>query len=60
MVHCSDPERVIADLERRNVAGVAAGFHRDFSPLPPPPGLPSVRVPAWRADDVLLCLRPHL
>ncbi|MBL7260391.1 phosphotransferase [Paractinoplanes lichenicola] len=64
IVHGGDPERVIADLDRRNVVGVMAGFagfFRDISRLPPPPSLPSVRsFQRWQADELLPWLRRHL
>ncbi|GID26968.1 hypothetical protein [Paractinoplanes brasiliensis] len=64
IVHGGNPERVIADLDLRNVAGVAArfaGFLRDFSRLPPPPGLPSVRaLQRCQADEVRPWPRRHL
>ncbi|MDY7084291.1 MAG: hypothetical protein SYR96_04235 [Actinomycetota bacterium] len=38
---------------------MAAGFLRDFSRLPPPPGLPSVRAfQRWQADEVRLAAAP--
>lgn len=64
IVYGGNPERVIADLDRRNVVGVMAGFtgfFRDISRLPPPPGLPSVRsFQRWQADELLPWLRRHL
>ncbi|GAB2596470.1 hypothetical protein Aab01nite_71740 [Paractinoplanes abujensis] len=64
IVHGGDPERVIADLDRRNVVGVMAGFagfFRDVSRLPPPPSLPSVRAfQRWQADELLPWLRGRL
>ncbi|WP_250035780.1 phosphotransferase [Paractinoplanes maris] len=63
-VHGGDPERVIAGLDRRTVTGVFAGFagfFRDISRLPPPPGLPSVRAfQRWQADELLPWLRREL
>ncbi|MCO8272700.1 aminoglycoside phosphotransferase family protein [Actinoplanes sp. TRM 88003] len=63
-VHGGDPERVIAGLDRRIVTDVFAGFagfFRDISRLPPPPGLPSVRAfQRWQADELLPWLRREL
>ncbi|MBM2618686.1 aminoglycoside phosphotransferase family protein [Actinoplanes sp. LDG1-06] len=63
-VYGGDPERVIADLDRRTVTDLFAGFagfFRDISRLPPPPGLPSVRAfQRWQADELLPWIRREL